>query len=241
MSRATDQIATASCSDMVDMALLAQKLLPALFCLVMSVPRCSACSAELFPEANFCRQCGATVTSGSAVITSEEPTLTLNERLDDVTTQRLDPRATSPGRESLKHPLSNSVVAASLRGRSPLSRRKIPLALLGVSVLVVIIGIVSWVAFVRMRSHSRTTSSSALIYPGAQTVVDMTSDEGRAIQLHTGDSLDRVLAWYERSLKPTKTMRLTSTSFVLRNQTVTATIASEDNQTNILIKQSVTP
>jgi len=71
--------------------------------------------------------------------------------------------------------------------------------------------------------------------------VDMTSDEGRAIQLQTGDSLDRVLAWYEGILKPTKTMRLTYTSFVLKNQNVTATIATEDNKTNILIKQSLTP
>lgn len=104
--------------------------------------------------------------------------------------------------------------------------------------MVAIIVIVTSVAIVRMRSHSTTTDNAALIYPGAQTVVDMTSEEGRAIQLQTADSLDQVLAWYEGSLKPTKTMRLTSTSFVLRNQNVTATIASEDNKTNILIKQS---
>ncbi len=121
-------------------------------------------------------------------------------------------------------------------------RRRLPAAsIVAGIVLVVIIGIVSSVAIVRMRSHSRTTDNAALIYPGAQTVVDMTSDEGRAIQLQTGDSLDRVLAWYEGSLKPTKTMRLTSTSFVLRNQNVTATIVTEDNKTNILIKQAVTP
>ncbi len=202
----------------------------------MSVPRCSTCGAELIPEANFCRQCGATVTATSAVIISEEPTLTLNQRVDDVTTQRLDPRATSPGRGSLR----DSAVAASLRRPAP-SRRKVPLALLGVGVLVIIVAIISSVAFVRMRSHSRTTDSAALIYPGAATVVDMTSDEGRAIQLQTGDSLDRVLAWYDESLRPTKRMRLTSTSFVLRNQNVTATIATEDNKTNILIKQSLTP
>ena len=95
--------------------------------------------------------------------------------------------------------------------------------------------------FVRLRSHRQAKDSAALIYPGVQTVVDMTSDEGRAIQLQTGDSPDQVMAWYEASLKPTKTMRLTSTSFVLRNQNVTATIATEDNKTNILIKQSPTP
>ena len=178
------------------------------------------------------------MTSAIAASASEEPTLTLNERVDDVTTQRLDPRATSPGRGSLSHSIDNSIAAAVLNGKASPSRRKIPLALLG---LVIIVVVISSVAFVRMRSHSRTTATAALIYPGAQTVVDMTSDEGRAIQLQTADSLDRVLAWYDASLKPTKRMRLTSTSFVLRNQNVTATIATEDNKTNILIKQSLTP
>jgi zinc ribbon protein len=212
----------------------------------MSVPRCSACGAELLPEANFCRQCGVTVTSGSAVNSSEQTTLTLNERVENVTTQRLDPRPTSPDRVSLNQPMGNSmrdsVAAAGMRANTLPPQRRLPAAaLVGGIVLVVIIGIVSSVAIVRMRSHSKTTDNAALIYPGAQTVVDMTSGDGRAIQLQTGDSLDRVLAWYDASLKPTKKMRLTSTSFVLRNQNVTATIAAEDNKTNILIKQSVTP
>jgi len=218
--------------------------MPVVFCLVMSVPRCSTCGAELLPEANFCRQCGVTVTSSGVVNSSEQTTLTLNERVDNVTTQRLDPRPTSPDRVSLNQPMGNSmrdsVAAAGMRDTLP-HRRRIPAAAIVVGiVLVVIIGIVSSVAIVRMKSHSRTTDSAALIYPGAQTVVDMTSDEGRAIQLQTGDSLDRVLAWYDASLKPTKRMRLTSTSFVLRNQNITATIATEDNKTNILIKQSLT-
>jgi hypothetical protein len=212
----------------------------------MSVPRCSACGAELLPQANFCRQCGVTVTSGSAVNSSEETTLALNEQVENVTTQRLDPRPTSPDRVSLNQPMGNpmrnSKAAAGMRANPLTTRRRIPAAaIVGGIILVVIIGIVSSVAIVRMRSHSKTTDNAALIYPGAQTVVDMTSGDGRAIQLQTGDSLDRVLAWYDASLKPTKKMRLTSTSFVLRNQNVTATIATEDNKTNILIKQSVTP
>jgi hypothetical protein len=85
-----------------------------------------------------------------------------------------------------------------------------------------------------MRSHS---ASSDLIYPGARTVVDMTSNGGgRAFHLQTPDSLEKVEAWYQKTLKPEKTMRLTSTSVVLKNAKTTATIAAEDNTTNILIK-----
>lgn len=69
----------------------------------------------------------------------------------------------------------------------------------------------------------------------------MSGEGDRALQLQTPDPLERVVAWYEASIKPTKTMRLTSTSVVLRNQNVTATIAAEGNKTNILIKQSLKP
>ncbi|HKR59381.1 MAG TPA: hypothetical protein VJS64_06570 [Pyrinomonadaceae bacterium] len=38
-------------------------------------------------------------------------------------------------------------------------------------------------------------------------------------------------------MKPTKTMRLTSTNVVLKNANVTTTLASEAGKTNILIKK----
>lgn len=104
-------------------------------------------------------------------------------------------------------------------------------------VVLLICGIVASVAYVRIRSHSRTTEDTTLIYPGAKTIVDVSSGDGRAIQLQSGDSLEQVIAWYEKSIKPTKTMRLTSTSVVLKNQNVTATLASEGGKTNILIKR----
>jgi hypothetical protein len=222
---------------------LAQNKCRLYFVWVISVNRCSACSAQLFPEAKFCRQCGATVTAGNAVNPSEEPTQALNERLEDVITRRLDPRPTSPGRASQRTPSGKSIDATSLPAPSSSPpRRKFPTALLlGSAVLIIVIAIVSSAIFMRMRSRSSATGNAELIYPGAETVVDMTSDEGRSIHLQTGDSLERVLAWYDANLKPTKRMRLTSTSVVLRSQNVTATIASEDNKTNILIKQSLTP
>ena len=101
--------------------------------------------------------------------------------------------------------------------------------------MIAIIGVVTAATLIGMRSHS--AASSDLIYPGARTVVDMTSDGGgRALHLQTHDPIAKVEAWYQKTLKPSKTMRLTSTSVVLKNAKTTATIAAEENTTNILIK-----
>ena len=101
------------------------------------------------------------------------------------------------------------------------------------AVVIVIIGVATAATLIGMRSHS---AANDLIYPGARTVVDMTGDGGRALHLQTPDSMTKVEAWYQKTLKPEKTMRLTSTSVVLKNAKTTATIATEDNTTNILIK-----
>jgi len=66
----------------------------------------------------------------------------------------------------------------------------------------------------------------------------MTMDGGRAVHLTTSDPFSAVEAWYQKELKPQKTMRLTSTSVVLKNDKTTATIVTENNLTNILIKVS---
>jgi len=98
-------------------------------------------------------------------------------------------------------------------------------------------GIIASVAYVRMETRNRTTDDATLFYPGSQTIVDVSSGDGRAIQLQSGDSLEQVIVWYEKSIKPTKTMRLTSTSVVLKNENVTTTVATEGGKTNILIKR----
>ena len=103
--------------------------------------------------------------------------------------------------------------------------------------MLVLLGIIAAVAYVQIRSHNSATEDAKLIYPGSKTIVDVSSGDGRAIQLQTTDSLERVIAWYETNLKPTKTMRLTSNNIVLKNAKVTATLATEAGKTNILIKQ----
>ncbi len=202
---------------------------------VMSVSQCPGCGADSIPEARFCRQCGASVTNNIPPDSSELPTAILNRPAEPVTTHRLEPRPTS------STPLSLKAAPATIPANVPVRRRGFATWIGGAVLLMIILGVVFSFAYVRNRGHSRTRDSSALVYPGSQTIVDMQGESGRALQLQTPDSLEQVVSWYEASLKPTKTVRLTSTNVVLKNQNITATIATEDNKTNILIKQSFSP
>jgi uncharacterized membrane protein YvbJ len=182
--------------------------------------RCGSCGTALLPATSFCRQCGAAITAGPYVESSEQPTAILGNT-ESATTRRLHPRATSPAMTS---------------GRRASNRRNI---VIGAAIVLLIIGLISAVAIVRQRSHTEAPTASQLMYPGAQTVVDMTNTDGsRTIQSQTSDPLDKVESWYHKNLTLTKTMRLTSTSYVMKNDKVTITLASEDKKTNILIKQA---
>src|SRR5262245_32652115 len=186
---------------------------------------CQNCGAELIPETNFCRQCGAAAAAPSFArpdIGSEDPTTLLNGT-GSVATQRLDPRPTG----------GQSRAVGPKTGRS---RRTIIVAFLSVLVL---IGALCAVYFFAVKNRHLRTSTAALIYPGSKTVVDMNyNDGGRALHLVTSDSLSKVESWYQDNLKPSKTMRLTPASVVLKSDRTTATLVAEDNQTNILIKMT---
>ena len=204
--------------------------------------KCSLCGAELLPATSFCRQCGSPLAPSTSE-GSEQPTALFGNRTDNVTTQRLDPRPTSPDRgmglSSYASPTTNHSSTRKQMGRKGL--------FVGVIVLLLILGIVSALAVVRMRNRPEVVGmgtkaadgKAVLLYPGAQTIVDLKNADGSStIQLETSDSIDRVESWYQSNLKLTKTVRLTSASVVMRNEKVTITLASEDNKTAILIKQT---
>ncbi len=181
--------------------------------------RCGLCGAELLPATSFCRQCGAAITPGSKVENSEQPTAILG-KTNEATTQRLQARATGP--------------AIAARASAPKRRTLV----IGSALVLLIIGLLTVIAIVAMRNDDEAPVATQLIYPDAQTVIDMTNSDGsRTIQLQTPDSLDKVESWYQKNLRLTKTMRLTSASYVMKNDKVTINLASEDNKTNILIKQ----
>ena len=189
---------------------------------------CQQCGGELLPQTSFCRQCGTPISSPAPDTASESTTRLLDES-DAVTTQRLDPRPTGPGRGPLNSP--NAVPLA------PARRGGNKLGLLSLVVLVLLVGIVSTVAIMRNRHDRGTVVVDSLTYPGSRKLVDIVSDGGgHAVHLETGDSFDEVQDWYRRKLEPEKVMQLTTFSVVMKNEKTTATIVREGDKTNVLLK-----
>ena len=190
----------------------------------MNVIKCQKCGAECAPGTSFCRQCGAPVDPEPTTAPSEQATALLDQSVN-AATQRFEPRATGPDPVRLVPPVAEAPETRAT------SRRGI---LIGVFVLGVIT-VICVVAVMGLRGRGETTGN--LLYPGAKTVVDMTGEGGgRALHLETSDPFTTVEDWYQKQLKPHKTMRLTSSSVVLKNDKTTATIASEGAKTSILIK-----
>ncbi|HEX6729471.1 MAG TPA: zinc ribbon domain-containing protein [Pyrinomonadaceae bacterium] len=188
---------------------------------------CRTCGTELLNGVSFCRKCGAAV-NPDAVPDSSELTTSLLPETNTSATHRLDSRPTS---EPQRAPMLDAGIRAG-KARKPWTP---VLALIVVGLIIATI--VGLVAITRIRTQSRTVTADPLLYPGAQTLMDISNpDGGRALQLQTSDPLEKVEIWYDRNLRPTKTVRLTSSSVVLKNEHTTATIASEGGMTNILIK-----
>jgi ribosomal protein L40E len=193
---------------------------------------CTKCGAELIPGTSYCRQCGQpAIESG---LSSEQVTAIFGQTQDPSTTKLLDPRPTTPAYEVNSDSLAASSASSA---RSRYSWPKLITICLVLLVLVVVSVGVMW--SLRAGRQSATIQiSRALIYPGSRTVVDVSDSGGAVLQLETPDALDKVRAWYEGNLKPTKTLRVTSTSVILKNENVTATLVSENSTTSIVIKQA---
>ena len=195
-------------------------------------PKCRTCNAELTPGTSFCRQCGAAINHANEP--ESEAATTLLAGSDPVTTQRLAARPT--GDRLLDDPAP--VVATT--DPEIAKRKSLRRALVAGAITVIAVVCILCVALVfTFRSRARSSANAVLVYPGAKTLMDMKYDDGsRAMTLETGDSLGKVEGWYQSSLRPSKVIRLTSGSVVLKNQNTTATLVVDDDKTNILIKMT---
>jgi hypothetical protein len=198
----------------------------------MGQPICTECGAELISGASYCRQCGQPALDSPS--SSEQITAILSQDQGAATTKRLDPRPTTPGYD----PGSDSLIpTATSPDKSGYSWPKLVTAGILVLLLVAVSVGVIW----SLRAGSRTADAiqinKSLIYPGSRTIVDMSDSGGAVLQLETPDALENVRAWYEANLKPTKTLRVTSTSVIQKKENVTVTLVSDDKLTSIVIKQ----
>ena len=218
----------------------------------MSPYFCPKCGTELVAGMNFCRLCGEPVAVTSDA--SERPTSILNQPPVGVSavggqvTDRLDPRPTGePG--VAPSPYNGSAIPAFSASKVPeVPRRSGPMrGLLIVAVIVLVLfGLGSVVGVMRSaimsRIHWQAAASQpvnqALVYPGAQTLLNVGSGGGSGVlQLKTTDPIDKVAAWYDATLKPTKTIRVAST-VIMKTDKISATLVSEGDQTNIIIKHA---
>jgi hypothetical protein len=198
----------------------------------MSQAICTKCGADLIPGTSFCRECGQPITESPA--SSEQVTAIFGSQ-DAATTKRLDPRPTTPGHEVNSRSLA--APSASLTSSKRFWPKLITIGIALSLLIVVSVGVV-WSLRAGSRSASSVQINRSLIYPGSRTVVDMGDSGGAVLQLETTDALDKVQAWYESNLKPTKILRVNSTSIILKREKVTVTLVSEDSLTSIVIKQA---
>lgn len=200
--------------------------------------RCANCGMEILAGTNFCRACGASVASESEQ--SEMQTAMLEDKVSRTATQRFEPRKTAEA--STEVPLSTYNPERPGFSAGPAqapARSRRSLLVVGMIVLVLLGGATLLSVMKRLRHSSMQTQvSSQFNYPGAQTIVNVGGERGAVLQMETADRLEKVSAWYEATLKPTKTLRVTSDTIIMNNNNITVTMAGTVQGTSIAIKQS---
>lgn len=86
-----------------------------------------------------------------------------------------------------------------------------------------------------------SVATSELMYPGAETVMDMKSSRDSFLELRSTDPLDKVVDWYTTKLKPSDIIKngTRGTEAILRAGRTSVIISARGSGTDILIKQGV--
>lgn len=235
---------------------------------IMSNATCPNCGAALIAGAKFCRQCGRLVSSDGARSVTEATTRTLRTPADfgSQPTDFFAPQPTSPAYlapNQMPPPPAYNTSNLEQRGQ----KRSVFLVSMIVALLlvaVVALGIASMV--IRRTSVPQppnvgapeipppppppsvpqppgstggaTSIGNEFIYPGAETMMEMTRAEGGGmIQLRTKDSYQKVLDWYVGKLKPESTIKSPGQNAVLKSAELIAIINGTGDGTNIMLRQ----
>jgi hypothetical protein len=82
-----------------------------------------------------------------------------------------------------------------------------------------------------------STPTSDLMYPGAQTIMDMKTGRGNFLQLSTTDPIDKVVDWYVTKVKGAEIIRTPGAGAVLRAGETKIVISPGGQGSAIIIKQ----
>ena len=229
----------------------------------MSATICDNCGAQLLAEARFCRQCGKPQTSlATDEARAEAPTQTLGAREAAAPTERWKSSPTSPAYLAPQSAPPPETAPVPQYLQPPSKKGRFSLLLLATVFLLLLTSLLA-VGFVVDRVLRRPTVivkhtgkpeapsvpsapsapnnggniaiDQSLIYPGAQTTLNVIDDDNKVVQLHTSDSSDKVIDWYTAKLKPKNIVRQESMPAVLTNDDTSVVITPQGNGTDILI------
>jgi hypothetical protein len=88
-------------------------------------------------------------------------------------------------------------------------------------------------------AEGATVATSELMYPGAETVMDMKTGRETLLELRTNDPLEKVVDWYLTKLKPAEIIRTPGREAILRSGKTNVIISKGRDNTDILLKQGL--
>jgi hypothetical protein len=230
------------------------------------ITSCARCGAEIAAGSRFCRRCGQpapVAARESSVLEAETRIFTTPSTAHATPTQHINSPPTGPAYMS---PGQMSTPPAAQTKPLETSGATTRWALIGLLLILLIIPVAFAVVMILESRNSPTqppvvtvpeipppppppppptarggssATDNPLVYPGAETVMEMTGEEeGRVLQLRTGDPLDKVVQWYVEKVKPTSTIKTPGENVtVLRGEGINVVITGGGSQTEIIIRQ----
>ena len=224
---------------------------------------CTNCGAELLPETRFCRQCGqrsthiapGTVTDATNKILKTPDARAAFEQQYNPPAGGLSPQGQT---QMISSATTHHLAPAGQQSHTWLYIM-LSVAFAALLATVLIVGLWSR-SSVRIIRHGPTTEqpqaptappappaqpappaapgeiSDSLIYPGAQTTLNLNGKDGRVLQLQSSDPMDKVVNWYTDKLKLTNKGQYGKV-VTLQGDSTNVVISNSGNRTNIIITQ----
>jgi hypothetical protein len=227
---------------------------------------CPTCSADILPEARFCRSCGQpvkqldpnSVTEGTTrLLETPEPQTPFGQNFYEhhgslaQATSRIPPQANptnrnlEPNRKPTNWVLMSAVMVAVLALMALMivvlnkrSAKTIPPPPVVTRPAVPAVPTLPPPPAPPRGLPQAGTIGREFVYPGSETTMEVNGDaDGNVLQLHTSDPFDKVVNWYTEKLKPTNTVKTKGPTVILEAGEMTAIINAGDDGTTIMLTQ----